>query len=100
MRDVGASTFLPSRFSLKNTNAIIPAIAKVIAYTKKGARKEIADRIPPKAGPVMLPSKKPPLKRDCARPRISSVTERIKREPADTENIEEPRPPRDLKMSI
>ena len=47
----------------------------------------------------MPPSKKPPLNNDWARPLKSSLTERISKDPADTENIEEPRPPSDLNIS-
>ena len=59
----------------------------------------MAERIPPKAGPVMPPSKKPPLNNDWARPLKSSPTERISKDPAETENIEEPSPPKDLNIN-
>lgn len=60
----GKSTFFPNLFSLKKTNAITAAVAKVVEYTKKGALSEIAERMPPKAGPVMPPSRNPPLNND------------------------------------
>ena len=59
----------------------------------------MAERIPPKAGPVMPPNKNPPLNNDWARPLKSSPTERINKDPAETENIEEPRPPKDLNIN-
>ncbi len=60
---------------------------------KNGARSDQAATRPPIAGPLMLPSRKPPEYRPLARPRCSDRTVRSSSVCALTPNIAEPSPP-------
>ncbi len=72
---------------------MLPATASVPAYTKNGARSEIAVSGPPIAGPAIAPSRKPDCHRPVALPRWSAETTRSSRLTADTVNMAEPTPP-------
>jgi hypothetical protein len=60
---------------------------------KKGARSDHAAMRPPRAGPLIPPSRKPPLYSPLARPRSSAGTLASSSAWALMENIADPRPP-------
>src|SRR5207247_10282786 len=70
-----------------------PATAIVPAYKKYGARSDHPVTTPPRPGPAMPPSRKPPLNVPIARPRCPDEVTDNNNELADTVNIADPAPP-------
>ena len=75
------------------TAAITAGTTSSAPYRKKGARSDQAATTPPSAGPVIPPSRNPPVYRPLARPRWSLGTLASSSAWAPTENMAEPSPP-------
>jgi hypothetical protein len=73
--------------------AMTAGTASSAPYRKKGARSDQAATTPPSAGPVIPPSRKPPVYRPLARPRWLFGTLASSSAWALTENMADPSPP-------